>query len=157
MFYFLIGGTQSEDWLATAPSGALSVTAKLALTQLLTDSNWQAGICKYYFRMPTSAYLRRCFSDWRLSWGSICNNMFTSKCTKCCISCSELHKDGTCSFKQILEAAPYKTATVRPLTSHQATIQLRTNVFWYIPTHGHSSIGWPAKTYKSSLRTLDTV
>ena len=30
----------------------------------------------------------------------------------------ELHKDVACCFEQILEAAAYKTAVVRPLTSH---------------------------------------
>ena len=30
----------------------------------------------------------------------------------------ELHKDATYCFKQILDVAPNKTATVRPLTSH---------------------------------------
>ena len=30
----------------------------------------------------------------------------------------ELHKDATCCFEQYLQAAPYKTGTIRPLTSH---------------------------------------
>ena len=30
----------------------------------------------------------------------------------------ELHNNATCSFEQILEATPYKTAVVQPLTSH---------------------------------------
>ena len=30
----------------------------------------------------------------------------------------ELNKEAACCFEQILEAAPHKTAAVRPLTSH---------------------------------------
>ena len=30
----------------------------------------------------------------------------------------EIHKDIACCFEQKLEAAPYKTAAVRPLTTH---------------------------------------
>ena len=37
----------------------------------------------------------------------------------------ELHKDAVCCFEQILEAAPHKTAIVRPLTSISQAIQVR--------------------------------
>ena len=41
-----------------------------------------------------------------------------------------LHKNATCCFEQILEAAPYKTAALQPLISNltnQAAGEVRTN------------------------------
>ena len=65
-------------------------------------------------------------------------------------------------FEQILEAAPYKTATVRPLTSHLTVYLRRTryaghfwrskdehisNVLLWTSTQGLAGAGKPAKTY----------
>ena len=39
----------------------------------------------------------------------------------------ELHKDAMCCFEHILEAAPNKTASVRPFTSRLADLPSRTS------------------------------
>ena len=74
----------------------------------------------------------------------------------------ELPKNSVCCFEQILEAASYKKATVWQLTSHHTNYPVRqaiharhcwrskdeliSDVFLWTPTHGHTSIDWPAKT-----------
>ena len=41
------------------------------------------------------------------------------------------HKDAACGFEQILETGPYKTATVRPLTSHLVNHPKKVNkTYW---------------------------
>ena len=86
----------------------------------------------------------------------------------------KLHKDAPCCFVRILEAAANKIDAVWPLaanlTNHSQVRQTRhaeycsgsreevaNDVFLWTPTHGHISVGWPAKTFISFLRTLDTV
>ena len=78
----------------------------------------------------------------------------------------ELHKNAACCFEQILEAAPYKTAVVRPLTSYLINHpsktsktccallkkdKLMSNVLLWTHTHGLTSVGRPAKTYIHQL------
>ena len=74
----------------------------------------------------------------------------------------ELHKDAVGCFEQIPEAAPYKTAVVQSLCISQI-IQVRSTkdsghcwrrreelingILQWIPTHGHTSISWPTKSY----------
>ena len=66
-------------------------------------------------------------------------------------------------FEQILEAAPHKTAAVRPLDSHftnnprkinkicwglqGSRVELISNTLLWTITHGHTCIGWPTRTY----------
>ena len=67
-------------------------------------------------------------------------------------------------FEQILEAAPDKTTAARPLTSYltshpsktsktcfRSKDELRSDVLLWTPTHGHTSIFWPAKIYIHQL------
>ena len=67
----------------------------------------------------------------------------------------ELHKNATSAFEQILEAAPYETAVVRPLVSHLSNHTSKTNkTYWrsreelsndvllWTSTHGHTSIDY---------------
>ena len=74
----------------------------------------------------------------------------------------EPHKSVTCCFEQILEATPYKTAIVPPLTSHltnnpskmnkscralrEKQEQTHKQYFLWTPTHGHTSVSQPART-----------
>ena len=86
----------------------------------------------------------------------------------------EFHKDAVCCFEQILEAAPYKTAVVRPFTFHLAkhpkedkpamlvfSEEARTNwwaiLFTWNPTHGHTNVCRLTKAYVSSLRKVGAV
>ena len=76
-----------------------------------------------------------------------------------------LHKDATCCFEQILEAASYKTATVQPLTSHLTNHPSKTsktycwkskhglisNDLLFTFTHAHTSVDWAANTYSNQL------
>ena len=74
----------------------------------------------------------------------------------------ELHENATSYFGQILEAASYKTTTIRPLTPN-----LKYHTSYTIKTYGEvvvekgrtqmrcSSGGRPAKTYISSVWVLD--
>ena len=70
----------------------------------------------------------------------------------------ELYKDATCCFKQILEASPSKTAAVGPFTAYltnhpsktsktRSKDKLISDVLLWTPTHGHTRIGQPVKTY----------
>ena len=68
----------------------------------------------------------------------------------------KLHKDATCGFEQILEAAPHKTAAVQLLISHltnhaehcwKSKDKLISNVLLWTPTDEHTSVDQPAKTY----------
>ena len=43
----------------------------------------------------------------------------------------ELHKNATCFFKQILEAAPHKRAAARPPTSHLTNYSNETSKTWW--------------------------
>ena len=65
-----------------------------------------------------------------------------------------------CFFKQILEAIPDKTTTVQPFTSHLTNHPIKMNktyralnyklisgILLWTPAHGHTNIGWPARTY----------
>ena len=75
----------------------------------------------------------------------------------------QLHKDVGCCFKQILEATPYKSTAVQPFTSHltnhsrhaghcwRSKDEFISNVFLWTPTHGHTSIGQPVKSYIHQL------
>ena len=78
----------------------------------------------------------------------------------------ELHKDAACCFKQILEAAPYKTVGIWPLTSHLINYpkkgnhdmldtagKVRTNLL-AIFSYRHTSVSQPAKTYSSALGAI---
>ena len=72
----------------------------------------------------------------------------------------ELHKDATYCFKQILKAAPHKSATVPLyLTNHLINMsktcwknkdELMSDVLQWTPTHRHTIVGWPAKNLLSS-------
>ena len=57
----------------------------------------------------------------------------------------ELPNDAMCYFEQILEAAPYKTATVRSLTSHlenhPSKNKFINEILLWTPTHGYNSVG----------------
>ena len=80
----------------------------------------------------------------------------------------ELRKDAEYSCEQILEAAPHKTAAVRPLSSNRTNHSSKTSkLCWALlekqdellsevlqrtpPTHGHTSVGGPPWTYSSPL------
>ena len=61
---------------------------------------------------------------------------------------SKLHKDTSCCFEQILEAASYKTAAVQPLTSYLTNkdklstaymYEFLSNILQWTPTHGQTS------------------
>ena len=85
----------------------------------------------------------------------------------------ELHKYAMCCFELILEATPNKTAAVWPPTSHLKNHQSKMNktsgtllenkdelmsvILLLTFTHGRISDGWPARTYISSIQTLDVV
>ena len=76
---------------------------------------------------------------------------------------SELDKNATCRFQQIPEAAPHKTATVRPLSFHlvehpsktnrhashswRSKYELRSDVLLWTQTHGRASVGRPSSIY----------
>ena len=77
-----------------------------------------------------------------------------------------LHKNATSNIEQVMEAASYKTAAVRPSTTHHKTIQVRrtghaghcrsrdeliNNVLLWIPLHGGAKLGRPARTYIQQL------
>ena len=79
----------------------------------------------------------------------------------------ELHKDAACCFEQLLEAAPHITAAVWPLTSHltnhsrharydgycwRSKDELISDILLWTPTHGHTRVGRPAKTYMHLCR-----
>ena len=83
----------------------------------------------------------------------------------------ELQKDFVCYFEHILEAAPQKTASVRQFASHlinyprrarhvgncwRNKVKLISDFLLWTPTHGHISVGRPAKTYVHQFCT-DTV
>ena len=78
----------------------------------------------------------------------------------------ELHKNATGHFEQILGATPNKTAVAWPptfcLTNHPSNKicrvlgggsedKLISDVSLWTPTHGHTSVGQPAKTYIHQL------
>ena len=79
----------------------------------------------------------------------------------------ELHKNAVYYFEQILEAAPNKTAALRPLASYlinhssmmniicwallETKVKLISNVLLWIPILGHTSIGPLVKTYINQL------
>ena len=76
----------------------------------------------------------------------------------------ELHKDIVCCFWQILEAEPYKTPTLGPLTFHLTNHpnnmskicsttkeKLINDILQWTLTYGHTNIGQPAKTYIHQL------
>ena len=65
-----------------------------------------------------------------------------------------LYKDAECYFEQILEAASYKTAAVRPLTSHLTNHPSEVSKIcwallkiqgWFSPRYRYSDVGWQAK------------
>ena len=78
----------------------------------------------------------------------------------------QLHNNATCSFEQTLKATPQKTTAIWPPTSHlikhnpsqmmQKSWRIKVNiisaVLLWTPTHGHTSVDRPAKTYKSSMQ-----
>ena len=66
------------------------------------------------------------------------------------------HKDAACCFEQILEASPFRTTFVQPLTPHFAYHPSKTsktcdkligNVPLKPPTHGHTCVDRTEKTY----------
>ena len=63
----------------------------------------------------------------------------------------ERHKNAVCCFKQILEAAPYKTADVQPINSHLTNHPRKTNnTCWallWTSTRGHTIVGRPVKIF----------
>ena len=75
----------------------------------------------------------------------------------------ELSKNALYCSGQIQEAAPHKTVVLRPLLPIWQTIKVRrtrrsrhcyrskdeqiSDIFMLTSTHGHTNIGWPAKTY----------
>ena len=87
----------------------------------------------------------------------------------------ELDKKAMSYFKQILETTPHKKTAVLPLTSHlkdhsskmnktcgtllkkkewtttEVWKKLISDVLLCTPTHGHASVGWPARTYIHQL------
>ena len=76
----------------------------------------------------------------------------------------ELHKNAAYCFEQILEAAHYKIAAVRPLTSFLTNLpskmgktywrrkdELINNVLLWTPTHGHTNVGQSLETYSLAL------
>ena len=79
----------------------------------------------------------------------------------------ELHKASTCYFEQILEAEPHKTVFVQSLiyhlTNHPSKMnktywvllekqrQTHKRCFLWTPTHGRTSVGWPAEIYIHQL------
>ena len=75
----------------------------------------------------------------------------------------ELHKNTTSYLKQILEATPHETTAVLPLTSHLKNHpqEVRTSdisdILLWTSTHGCTSVGQPARTYISSLWTVDVL
>ena len=78
----------------------------------------------------------------------------------------ELHKDAACCFEQVLDAAPYKTTPVPPLTSHLSNYLNHckrsrngriSDILLWIPTHGRPSVNQLAKTFISSVWTLDSI
>ena len=79
----------------------------------------------------------------------------------------EVHKNAACSFEQILEVAPYRTAAVWPLTSNltnhprkmsktcwamlERKDKLISNILLWTPIQGHISVNQAAKTYIHQL------
>ena len=72
--------------------------------------------------------------------------------------------DAVCRFEQILERAPNNIAAVQPLTSHLTNYPRKTNktgcrskdkltsdILLWTPTHGHTNVSRPAKTYIHQL------
>ena len=76
----------------------------------------------------------------------------------------ELHKNATCQFEQIQEAAPHKTTSVRPLISHITNHpeEAKKNSLAMF-SHGFLHMDTPVLTkqqrliYISSVQTLDAV
>ena len=60
-------------------------------------------------------------------------------------------KNAACYFKQLLEAAPSKTAPVLPLTSHLTRWPKHAGHCWRSNDKIISSVGWPAKIYIHQL------
>ena len=74
-------------------------------------------------------------------------------------SCQENTKIAMCSFEKVLEATPYKTAAVQPLTSHPnrtnktcwiSKNKLISDILLWSHTYGHINVSWPAKNLQSS-------
>ena len=80
----------------------------------------------------------------------------------------QLHKNAASNIKQVLEAAPYKGAPVRPFTTHHKIVskldepdfagrcwrsrdEHRSDILLWIPSHGRAKAGRIARTYIQQL------